>query len=403
MKVLFINRFCWPDRVGTGKVLTDLAKDLAQDGAEVAVVASAATIHEPGRRLERQEDQGGVRIHRVIAGRFDRRKVWGWFLNAILFYPVALWRVLRLPRHDATVFLTDPPLLFVLGPFVGWIKKTRFVCWSQDLYPDVAVELGVLGRRSPLTAFWRWLAGWALRRADLVIAIGEVMKERLVAKGVRTERIVVVHNWADGELARPVAPEANPFLERHGLKGKFVVMYSGNFGLSHEFDTVLEAAKGLRGQGGIAFVFIGEGKQFDKVRSGAAGMPARFLPFQPEEELSNSLSAASVHVVTLKVGLEGILVPSKLYGAMAVARPVIFVGGERSEVAQVLREATCGFTVAPGDVDGFVAAVLRLKAGTGERQAMGKRAHEEFLAKYERKIETARIAELLERVAKGEG
>ena len=399
MRVLLVNRFYWPDRVGTGKILTDLAIYLAQGGADVSVVASAAMIHASDWRLERQEDQDGVRIRRVLAGRFDRRKVLGWFLNAILFYPVSLWRILRLPRRDVTVFLTDPPLLFVLGPLVRWVKKTRFVCWSQDLYPDVAVELGVLGRRSPLTAFWGWLAGWALRRADLVIAIGETMKERLVAKGVKAERIAVVHNWADGEKVKPISAEVNPFLERYGLKDKFVVMYSGNFGLSHEFATVLEAAKRLTGQEDIAFVFIGEGKQFETVRVQAAGLQALFLPFQPEEELSNSLSAASVQVVTLKAGLEGILVPSKLYGAMAVARPVIFVGPERSEVAQVIKEAMCGFTVMPGDADGFMAAVLRLKAGTGERQAMGKRAHETIIAKYERRIGTAQIGRLLAEVA----
>jgi len=399
VRVLLVNRFYWPDRVGTGKILTDLAIYLAQGGADVSVVASAAMIHASDWRLERQEDQDGVRIRRVLAGRFDRRKVLGWFLNAILFYPVSLWRILRLPRRDVTVFLTDPPLLFVLGPLVRWVKKTRFVCWSQDLYPDVAVELGVLGRRSPLTAFWGWLAGWALRRADLVIAIGETMKERLVAKGVKAERIAVVHNWADGEKVKPISAEVNPFLERYGLKDKFVVMYSGNFGLSHEFATVLEAAKRLTGQEDIAFVFIGEGKQFETVRVQAAGLQALFLPFQPEEELSNSLSAASVQVVTLKAGLEGILVPSKLYGAMAVARPVIFVGPERSEVAQVIKEAMCGFTVMPGDADGFMAAVLRLKAGTGERQAMGKRAHETIIAKYERRIGTAQIGRLLAEVA----
>lgn len=399
MNIVFVSRFYWPDRVGTGKMLTGLAEDLARGGVEVTVVASAAMIHEPGRRLERREEYEGVTIHRVAAGRFDRRRVWGWFLNAILFYPVALWRILRLPRHDVTVFLTDPPLLFVMGPWVRWIKKTRFVCWSQDLYPDVAVELGVLSRKSLLTSFWRWLAGWALRRADLVIAIGEAMKERLVAKGVAVERIAVVHNWADGEKLKPVAPETNPFLEPHGLQDKFVVMYSGNFGLSHEFATVLAGTKLLKDHQDVVFVFIGEGKQFEKVKAEAAGLRVLFLPFQPEEELSNSLSAASVQLVSLKAGLEGILVPSKFYGAMAVARPIIFVGPERSEVARVIGEAQCGFRVEPGDAKGFAATVLRLKATNGERQAMGNRAHEAFLAKYERRIGTAQIGRLLAELA----
>jgi glycosyltransferase involved in cell wall biosynthesis len=399
MNVLFVNRFYWPDVLGTGKTLTELAEDLAGAGMQVSVLASDTAAYDPSQRYAPHEVAAGVEIHRVRAGRFDRRKVWGWLLNALLFYPAVFFRLMRMPRHDVTVFLTDPPLLFVLGPLVRWVKKTRFVCWSQDLYPDVAVELGVLGRRSPVTVLSRWLAGWALRRADLVIALGDTMKERLVAKGVRADRIAVVHVWADAKVAYPVDDVENRFLGEHGLKGKFVVGYSGNMGLSHEFGTVLEAARMLKADEGVVFLFIGDGKQLDKVREQAAGIRSVFLPFQPEADVAHSLSAASVHVVTLKAGLEGVLVPKKLYGAMAVGRPVIFVGGERSEVAAVIREALCGFRVEPGDAAGFVRVVQRLKATTGERFSMGKRAHKAFIEKYERKLGTAKIGQLLAEVA----
>ena len=332
---------------------------------------------------------------REQGGRSADRRVLRAFLRELRFYPAALWRVLRMPRHDVTVFMTEPPLLFVLGPLVRWIKRTRFVCWSQALFPEVEVELGMLERRSPLTALWRLLAGWALRRADLVIAVGETMEQRLVAKGVSADRIAVVHGWADGDLVKPVAPAENPFLKQHSLQGKFVVMYCGNFGPSEEFGTLLEAAKLLKDAGDVVFLFVGEGMQLDAVKTKASGLRVSFLPLHPEHELSNCLSAASVHVVTLKPGLEGMLVPKNLYSAMAVARPVIFVGGSRSEVALVLEEAACGLRVEPGDAKGFMAAVLRLKATTGERDSMGKRAYEAFRAKYDRKIGTARIGQLL--------
>jgi len=397
--ILFVNRFYWPDILGTGKTLTELAEDLAIAGKKISVLASNTAAYDPSQRYAPDEAAGGVVIHRVTAARFDRRKVWGWLLNALLFYPAVLLRLLSMPRHDVTVFLTDPPLLFVLGPIVRRIRGTKFVCWSQDLYPDVAVELGVLSRRSPVTVVCRWLSGWALRRADLVVALGETMKERLVARGVVADRIAVVHVWADKKVAYPVQEADNWFLEKHGLKGKFVVSYAGNMGLSHEFATVLDAARSLRQYEDVVFLFIGDGKQLRRVEEQAQDVRAVFLPFQPEEQVAYSLSAASVHVVTLKAGLEGVLVPKKLYGALAVARPVIFVGPERSEVAQVISEAMCGFVVEQGDADGFVAAVQRLKAGTGERQAMGKRAYEAFVAKYERKIGTAKIRELLEKVA----
>ena len=151
MRLLFINRFYRPDSLGTGKTLTELAEDLVAAGINVSVLASDTAAYDPGQRYASQEVAAGIEINRVSAARFDRRKVWGWLLNALLFYPAVFFRLMRMPRHDVTVFLTDPPLLFVLGPFVRWLKHTKFVCWSQDLYPDVAVELGVLSRRSPVT------------------------------------------------------------------------------------------------------------------------------------------------------------------------------------------------------------------------------------------------------------
>jgi glycosyltransferase involved in cell wall biosynthesis len=239
------------------------------------------------------------------------------------------------------------------------------------------------------------LAGWAYRRADLIIALGDRMAERLVARGAKVDRVHAVHNWADGDRVRPVAPAENRFLHQYGLDGKFVVGYSGNFGLSHDFSTILESGRRLQGRSDIVFLIIGEGKRYNQVRRDAEGVNAVFLPFQPAEVLSDSLSAASVHVVTLKKGLEGALVPSKIYGVLAVGRPVIFVGPPNSEVAQILRDADCGFTMVPGDVDAFVRAVERLRGNPDERAAMGRRARAAFDAKYERKIGTAKIAALL--------
>jgi len=239
------------------------------------------------------------------------------------------------------------------------------VIWSQDVYPDVAIGVGVLRERGILARIAGWLAGCAYSRADLIIALGDRMAERLVVRGAKTERVKVVHNWADGYRVKPVAPADNRFLRQHGLECKFVVGYSGNFGLSHDFSTILDAGRRLRGRSDIVFLIIGEGKRYRQVQKDAEGVNAIFLPFQPAEILSESLSAASVHVVTLKKGLEGALVPSKIYGVMAAGRPVIYVGPANSEVAQIIREGDCGFVADPGDVDRFVAAVDTLSRDPG--------------------------------------
>lgn len=396
MNILFVNRFYWPEESGTGKVLQELAEDLVASGHSVSVVCSSSLIHDPLRRLPSFESHGDVSVYRVPSGRFNRTSVVGWFLNAVMFYPFAVLRILLLPSHTCTVFMTDPPLLFCLGPLVRFLKGSSFVCWSQDLYPDVAISLGVLSSRSLLTSWWVSVAKWALVRADLVIAIGDRMQDLLLGKGVLPSRIAVCQNWADGARVFPVEPSSNPFLALHDLSGKFVVMYSGNFGLSHEFETLLAAGRELYPSADVVFVFVGSGKQFAQVKASTSGVRALFLPFQPEAELSASLSAASVHVVSLKDGLSGVLVPSKIYGCMAVARPVIYVGPPDSEAASIVSSSACGFVVGLGDVRGLVSAVLRLRAAPEEGRLMGQRGLAVFNASYERTVSTTRIRWALE-------
>ncbi|MEK7765807.1 MAG: glycosyltransferase family 4 protein, partial [bacterium] len=368
MQILLINRFFWPDEHGTARHATDLAEDLVAAGHAVTVAASNTAGGDPGRFFPPRDSHRGIAIHRVGTARFDRQRLMGWALNALSFYPGALWRILRLPRHGVTLIMSDPPMIFALGPLVRWMKRTRFVYWSMDLYPDVAVEAGVLRRGSLVARFFEAVSRWALRRADRVIAIGEVMRERLLAKGVAPERVVVCHNWTDPERVRPVPNAENTFAREHGLAGRFVVLYAGNMGLSHEFATMLEAARDLERSSDALFLLIGGGKQTAGVRESAGQLGnVRMLPYQPEDRLAEALSAAAVHVVTLKPGMEGTLLPSKLYSSLAAARPVVFVGPEHSEPAQIVARGGCGIRVAPGDAAGFAAAVERLRGAEGRR------------------------------------
>jgi colanic acid biosynthesis glycosyl transferase WcaI len=443
MSIFFVNRFFYPDLQGTAGILTDLAQDAAKAGHQVTVLTSDASVDNPGARYAARDNWEGIEIRRVRAGRFNRQTVLGWFLNAVLFYPAILWAIFRTPRHDVTVFLSDPPMIYSLGPLVRWWKTrsafsiwlgllwrrialariwpkalslqfhravgpapgvdetaTRFVYWSQDLYPDVAIGAGVMRKGSLIARFFGAISRWFLRRCDLVIAIGEHMRARILDRGVKPERIAVVHNWTDSTRVHPVLPSENPFIKEHNLEGKFIVAYSGNMGLSHEFGTILDAAKSLQKDHDILFLLIGSGKQAARVRESAGPLAnIRFLPFQPRERLSESLSAASLHIVTLKEGMEGTLVPSKFYSALAVARPVIYVGPPKAEPADIIEAAGCGISIWPGDTKGFVDAVRRYRDDKTLADTHGWNGHQYFLSHFDRPISTAAILKALEAVA----
>lgn len=392
MKILFINRYFYPDPSGTSRMVTDLATDLARAGHVVSVIASDAASDDSAARYPKRETREGIRIRRVRAMRLDRRAVWRWVLNSFSFYPRALIEAVRLPRQDVVVYLSDPPLVFALGPVLRFLKGSPYVCWCQDVYPEVAVRLGILRERSVFARFLKRLSQWALRLSDGVIAVGELMSDYLQRRGVDPEKIRVVHNWADGERIRPVFPEANRFLDKHGLRNKFIVLYSGNMGLANSFETVLAAAERLTNYEEILFLFIGGGKKQRDLGMVSLGRSnIKFLPFQGEDDLAFSLSSGDLHLVTLRPGLEGLIVPSKLYGALAAGRPVLYVGPAESEAARVVEEAGCGATIAPGDVEGFCRAVMELYREPEMRRLFGDRARKVFESRFDRSGSTRRF------------
>lgn len=366
-------------------MLTDLAADLSGAGHRVTVIASDAGSDDPSARYPRRETYQGVESHRVPASRFDRGTILGWVLNSLFFYPAALFTAVRLPRHDLIIFMSDPPLLFALGPVLRFLKGSRYVSWCQDIYPEVAIRLGILKERSLPAIFLNVLSRWGLRSADGVVAVGEFMAEILRQKGIAPEKIRVIHNWADGERVRPIEPGSNRFLDAHGLRNRFIVLYSGNLGLGHDIEMVLKAAVRLEEQKEILFLFIGGGKKSGPLRERSAGMTnVRFLPYQDEGNLAESLGSGDLHLVTLQPGLEGIVIPSKLYGALAAGRPVIYIGSAQSEAAHIIEEAGCGFVIAMNDDEGFCRAVLELYRLPERRRLLGDRARKVFESNFDR-------------------
>jgi glycosyltransferase involved in cell wall biosynthesis len=230
------------------------------------------------------------------------------------------------------------------------------------------------------------------------VVIGARMKERLVNEEIDRDLFHVIANWASADL-RPVAPLDNPLLEEWNLHGKFVVGYSGNMGRVHEFDSIMGAARALRDDDRVVFLLIGGGAQRVQLeavarRDGLANI--RFRPYQPRELLAQSLSIADIHLVSLQAQLEGLVVPSKIYGVLGVGRPAIFIGSPHGEVGAELQSAECGICVNADDVQGLADAISTLASDHALRRRMGHNARCLYERRYERAIAFAAWEHLLD-------
>ena len=397
--IVFLNRFYWPDIAATAQMLTDLAEDLAARGWTVTVIASSTPYEGQNVSMLSHEWRNGVEIYRTKGTRFGRHTLPGRLADYASYVAAAFLRLLRLPAPDLIVGLSDPPFIALVAVLAARLRRRRSVYWVQDLFPQIAGELGVMRPRSLAYRLAARLARWLNGHADLVVALGPRMAERMVAEGARPDRVAFVHNWADATAIHPVAPDDNPFIREHGLTGKFVVLYSGNAGRAHRFDGVMQAARLLRDDPDVVFLFIGGGKRTPELQREALAEGlgnVRFLGYLPREALAWSLSAADLSLVTEDPAMAGLLVPSKSYGILASGRPMVFMGAESSDVAALVRETGSGFVLAPDDGEGLRATIDRLRADPALRRRLGERAREQMVASFDRTIATAHWARTVE-------
>jgi len=397
MKILFFNRFFFPDASATSQILSDLAFHLAARGRDVHVVTSRI----PGSRSD-GEIVRDVTVHRV-ATPIEGPHGLGRRALAYCDYSLGARRAaMRLVSPgDVVVVKTDPPLLSASLAHLAKSQGARVIVWMQDLFPEVAREYGVPGMRGPLGAWLARIRNRSLARSDAVVAIAERMASRVRALGcVPAERLHVIHNWADGEAIAPIERDANPMRAAWGLEGRFVVAYSGNLGRVHEFDTLLDAAAMLRPHEDVVILIVGRGPRLAEVRARAEreGLGnVRFLPHQDRALLGRTLGIADVHVCVLRPEFEGLVHPSKLYGIMAAGRPALFVGEVTGETGSILAETGAGLSIARGDADALAAAILALRGDAAARSAMGERARKAFVERYDMPVALARWEALIAR------
>ena len=396
--VLFLNRFYWPDVAATAQILTDLAEDLAERGWSVSVVASRTMYEAHDHDLPVNEVRNGVTIHRVRTLKVGRHTFFGRISGYASYMVSSLFRLLTMKKPEIVVAMSDPPMMLALVLFAARVRGIKVVHWVQDVYPQLAATLGALQERGPLYRTLRAVAWRMNAAADLVVALGPRMADRLIAFGAPRDRVTWVHNWADSAALQSVEAAANPFIQTHQLQGRFLVTYSGNAGRAHTFSSVLTAARELAPDGDIVFLFIGGGARFEELRSTARDsgfQNMRFLGYVPREQLRYSLSAASVSLVTENPEVSGLLVPSKTYGILASGRPVIYVGPANSDVAQILHDYDCGVVVPPDDPEALVAAIRKFRNDPSYRERLGRNARAAAETVFDRSIAAAQWSDKL--------
>ena len=400
MKLIFVNRYFHPDLSATSQMLSDLAFHLAARGREVDVVTSRQRYDDAAARLAAIETRDGVRIHRVWTSRFGRESLFGRALDYLSFYLSASLTLARLAgRGDTVIAKTDPPLISVPAALVARLRGAHLVNWLQDVFPEVAGRMGVALARGLPGALIGALRTWSLRSAEVNVVLGERMRKEVQAlTGVAPARLAVIHNWADGDSIVPVAADANTLRAEWGLARKFVVAYSGNMGRVHEFETIVAAAEKLRDRADIVFLFIGGGHYRAWIESEARtrNLPAiAFRPYQPGGRLSDSLGVADAHLTCLLPAMEGLIVPSKIYGILASGRPTLHVGDPGGEIAGILESAQAGFTLPTGDAAQLAQRIAGLASDAALRAELGRNARRAFDALYSRRIAFKRWTQTL--------
>lgn len=392
-RVYFLNRYFHPDESATAQLLADLARGLASRGFEVHVICSRQLYGDASARLPAAEQIDGVFVHRLWTTTFGRRRLLGRAVDYVSFYSSCfLALILRLRAGDIVVAKTDPPLISIVAAVAVTLRRATLVNWLQDVFPEVASALGANPLPKRLSAWLRRARNWSLNAAAVNVVLGRRMRDHIRGEGIAEDKIVVIPNWAivEGapvEGAHPAAPGTSQLRRQLGFDERFVVGYSGNLGRAHDHMTLLGAAEALHGDDRFVFLMVGGGVNMDALRAATLNRGlgnVRFLPYQSRDTLSDSLAAADVHLVSLRPELEGLIVPSKLYGILAAARPVIFIGDAAGEVAQVIHDAACGVTVASGDSAALTVVLQGLALDPQHCAAMGARAADlsmrEFLA-----------------------
>lgn len=396
MRILLLNEYYPPDTSATAKMAALVAEHLAQRH-EVTVLAGRPS-YDPTEyyafALLRRDVQNGVTVERVGSTDYPRHKMKRRVANYLSYLALAVPRAIAL-RPDVIVAMTDPPIAGIAGAFVSRMSGRPFVYNIRDLYPDMAVG-GDIVRPGKWVQRWEKMHRSALHRAKRVIVLGDDMRNRILAKGIAADRVAIVRDGTTLPTSMPDRCDSVVQELRCGFP--FVVVHAGNLGFYGAWSTLIEAAKLLRNEN-VGLVFIGDGANRAGIEAAAKGLAnVRLLPFRPVGQIPHVMMAGDVHVVTVKRGLEGVVVPSKLYSILAAGRPVLAVASTECDASRIATQSECGMAADPDDPVAVAQAIRKLRDCPARLAKMASRARD-VASNYTRTKELDRFTAIVEEAA----
>lgn len=398
--LLIISQVYIPDPASVGQHVADAAAEMARRGYRVVVYTSARGYDDPGRRYPARERLHGVDVRRLPLSSFGKSSIAVRLVAQWMFLVQAVARGLFTRGLAGVLVSTSPPFCGIGGALVGAVRGVRVTYWLMDLNPDQMVALGKLRPTSLSARIFDWFNRVILRRADRIVVLDRFMLERVERKGVPVaEKTAIMPPWPHDDALASIAHHNNPFRKRHGLDDAFVIMYSGNHSPANPIDTILDAAERLQDDDRLVFMSIGGGSGKkgveDRIARGVRNI--RSLPYQPLGEIGHSLSAADVHVVSVGRDVVGIVHPCKVYGAMAVGRPILLLGPAPCHVSDLIERHRIGWRVSHGDVTGAERVIREILATPREElAAMGGRAAEVIRTRFSKDILQAGFCDVLQ-------
>jgi colanic acid biosynthesis glycosyl transferase WcaI len=398
--ILLLNEYFPPDTSATAKMAAAVVDALSAQH-EVTVLAGRPsydpTEYYSYSLLRRDAIGKNVVVERVGSTAFPRQRMRRRVANYLSYVSLAFPRALAI-KADLILAMTDPPFAGIVGAAIARMKGIPFVYNIRDLYPDMAVG-GKIVRPRTWVGMWERMHRRALRAAERIIVLGDDMRDRIVAKGVNPQRVVVVRDGTSTSFV-PAQPDDPAIREIRG-SAEFVVLHAGNLGFYGAWNTLIEAARMLP-RNGIRLVFVGDGANRTQLEESSRSCDiVKFLPFRPAKDIPGVMAAGDVHVVTIRRGLDGVVVPSKLYSILAAGRPVLVVAPEETDAARIVRASGCGMVVDPDNPAQVVAAIHSLKSDPQRLAAMGRRARE-AAEKYAREDELEKFVGIVEEAVRPE-
>jgi colanic acid biosynthesis glycosyl transferase WcaI len=411
--ILILSQVYPPDPASVGQHMADAAAELARRGWRVKVITANRGYDDPSIKYQAFEVRDGVRVHRVFWSSFGKKFIAMRALAMGFFMLHCLWACFTTRRLGAIVVSTSPPMCGFAAALAHSLRRVPVKYWVMDLNPDQMIELGKMKAGSVAAKMLNALQRFVLVRAADVVALDRFMAERLMkkleprARETVAGRMTVMPPWPhEDTLDEVVRHEDNPFRRAHGLEGKFVVMYSGNHGYSTPVTTVLQAALAMDKSGdprdaNTVFMFIGGGvgkKEVDRAIETMKPSNIRSLPYQPFKDLKYSLSAADVHLVTVGDTVVGVVHPCKIYGAMAVARPILLVAPDPCHASDIVRDNRAGWHIRHGDIEGAIETVRRIASTPAPELAdMGARGKQFIDQSMKNSVLCGRFCDIVER------